>query len=183
MRGKQLKQDWQGPTAERIAQTAESGAMLEEGKDDRGATIPWRAISSLATIYGRLKRNARDDKQRRISEGEERALERYHDSYIGGGMGGSIGSSDFNGAGGVNPASRDHTAKNDHQIDCRDDIAAANQAMTTNQKRVVECVVLFEWSLVATGRAMGKTSDTRAQQSAEKLLREAGSVLADLWKY
>jgi hypothetical protein len=174
-----LKHDWQGPTAERIIQS--QGALVV-GDDQRGGKVYHFQDSALERIYGRLKANAKDNGQRRSSESEERALKRYYTAYIEGGMMGSMRTSDMNGSVG-NPASRDHAAKSAWQLDHRDDFHEANARLTVNQRKVCEIVVLGDASLEVAGYEMGKRSQRRAIQSAERILRDAGGVLAVLWNY
>ncbi len=177
--GAKLKITTEGlPTAERFLQ---SDGHVEVGGDDRATRVYRFEDTALARVYSRLKAHARTSDQRDQSEREERALERYFVAYIEGGLNGSVGSSDFNGTGSSNPAGRDHAAKTDFQVDKRAEFRRATIKLTDNQREVCKLVVLSGCSLEDAGRSLGKLSQRRAIQSAEKILREAGSALVDLW--
>lgn len=176
---KASQERWEGPTAERLIQ---SNGHLEVGGEKGDARVYRFNDTALARVYGRLKANARTEDQRAISEREERALERYFTAYVEGGMLGNVSSVDCNRTGSSSPAGRDHAAKTAWQIDHRDDFNRANITLSENQRTVLKIVVLAGGSLEDAGRAMGKMSKTRALQCAERILRDGGSALVELWK-
>ncbi len=158
-----------------------AGEHAEVGGDERDGKVYHLKDGALERIYRRLKANAKDGRQRGETEVQERALERYRNAFLEGGMMGSVGSIDLEAASASNPGARDHAAKTNWQMDHRDDFARANRALTANQRNVVRIIVLCDGGTEEAGRFLGKTGRVRAIQSAVKHLRDAGDSLAKLW--
>ncbi len=159
-----------------------AGGAVEVGGDERVGKSYHLKDGALERVYRRLKANPEiSSKQRAQTEVQERALERYRNAFLEGGMMGSVGSIDLEAAGASNPGARDHAAKTNWQVDHRNDFSRANRALTANQRNVVRIIVLCDGSTEEAGRFLGKTGRVRAIQSAVKHLRDAGDSLAKLW--
>ncbi len=158
-----------------------AGGYAEVGGDERVGKSYHMKDGALERVYRRLKANAEGTKQLRETELQERALERYRNSFLEGGMMGSVGSIDLEAAGASNPGARDHAAKTNWQMDHRDDFAKANRALTANQRNVVRIIVLEDRGTEDAGHFLGKGGRRQAIQSAVQHLRDAGNSLAKLW--
>ncbi len=152
-----------------------------EANNDRSTRIYTFKDSALARVYGRLRAIAATVGEKDQLGVEERALERYYLAYEGGGLNGSLPSVDWGRAGSSSPSGRDHTAKVDWQVDLRKDFANAQDALSKDQKQVVNIVVVMGGSLEEAGYAIGRKSQRRAIAAAETVLRGAAEMLAEMW--
>ena len=93
-------------------------------------------------------------------------------------MMGTVGSIDFNGSGG---AERSFLAKNERQLNARDEVYRVRQRLSHWQWIVVSNVVLNDYSLEIAGYAIGCRSRRRGSEKARTILRSSGESLSQMW--
>jgi hypothetical protein len=172
-----------GPTAERLAK-AQSHYTV--GDDKQGTRIYHFHDTTIDRLYSRLARGREATGSVRA---EYVALQKYRLHWHRAGLELSLGSVDLNRVFASDPSSMSGMAKTEGQAhhrkqyrEARDMLENARDMIGWKAHIVVENVMCAEISLEQAGWSIGSfTSRTSARDGAERILRESGRKLAELW--
>lgn len=160
------------PTPERLAK---SGYQFEVGDDKQGT----RVYTFRDAPIERLKDAGK------LSKDEYEALTRYHSHWVFGRLLPTVGAVDPNRVYATNPAEFSFLAKTERQVWHRQQFAAANEMLKARSawkpSIVLDNVVINEQSLVVAGFCVGFKSEYRSRTGALNYLKDAASILIDLW--
>lgn len=170
-----MKNDFNGPTAERIIQ---SDGHIAIGDDQRGGKTYTFLDSSLDRAYSRFSKSNPKWMQDQLRV-EYAALNHFYSVYVTAGLIGSVGSIDPNGSGGS--GRRSFLAATERQVNARNQYRAAVESLEHHENIVAQNVVCNDTSLEIAGYAVGKNSQRRAIEYAGEVLRDAGFKLGKLW--
>jgi hypothetical protein len=127
------------------------------GDDKQGKRVYHFLDSSLDRVYSSLSRKAGASDQAQLGA-EYAALTRFQRYYCDAGLMGSVGSVDYNSLGTNIASGRTFLAATERQINARDEVRRAFNALSPGQRTVLEHVVIWDRSLELAGYAIGRKS-------------------------
>lgn len=168
-----------GPTLERIAKAESHYAV---GDDQRGNRVYHFHDCPLDRMYSRLTRQAKSLSAEQGLRREYIALVKYRHHWFSAGLQDAIGSADLNRVFASDPGSMSGMAKSERQAHHRQEYRSARKEIGHKPGIVVDNIVCAETSIEIAGWSICSfTSRTSARDGAEKILRESGRKLANLW--
>jgi hypothetical protein len=167
-----------GPTPERLAKAGEHFVV---GDDKQGGRIYQFHDSSLDRLYSRLTKAAKTIAAEEQLRKEYIGLQRYKHHWHHAGLQEAIGTVDLNRVFASDPGSMSGMAKTEKQAHHRHQWRRARERLGWKEGIVVDNFVCAGWGLDVAGVTLGYVSPYRTRVAAEKVIRESGALLANMW--